>query len=110
MPVSGQLPMNPPFPGIRPPVLPRPLPGAPGMTTMVAPPGAPTLPGQVNGVPRPPTATAPPTVPGSMAPPVLSSGAPSMVGPATYRAPPATSASGSFDNFNVNARAPEVNH
>ncbi|KAL6968410.1 hypothetical protein U1Q18_034210 [Sarracenia purpurea var. burkii] len=44
---SGQLPMSSPsFPGVRPPVLPRPLPGTPGympapiMPRMVVPPGA----------------------------------------------------------------------
>uniref|UniRef100_A0A2P2PL55 U1 small nuclear ribonucleoprotein C n=1 Tax=Rhizophora mucronata TaxID=61149 RepID=A0A2P2PL55_RHIMU len=116
MPVPGgaQLPVNAPFPGMRPPVLPRPVPGAPGYTAappmppMVAPPGAP-LPCQVNSVPRPPTGIAP-TIPGGMPAPVPSSGAPSMVPPTTYQSLPVTSASGGFDNFNVNAPAPEANH
>ncbi|KAJ6931904.1 U1 small nuclear ribonucleoprotein C [Populus alba x Populus x berolinensis] len=76
MPMGGN--NAPLFPGMRPPVLPRPMPGAPGymnppmMPPMMAPPGAPSLPGQMNGVPRPPTMIAQPTVPGSTAAPTPS--------------------------------------
>ncbi|CAK7356632.1 unnamed protein product [Dovyalis caffra] len=113
MPIAGN---NAPLhPGFRPPVLPRPMPGAPGymqhqvMPPMMAPPGAPSLPGQMNGVPRPPV-MAQPTVPGSTAAPTPPSGAPSMVPPATYQANQAATTSGGYDSFNVNASAPEANH
>ncbi|KAI6699159.1 hypothetical protein NL676_019278 [Syzygium grande] len=87
MPIGAnmQMPMNSPLaPGIRPPVLPRPPPGAPGynppstMPSMVPPPGAPSIP-QMNGMPRPPTFNAPPTFPGSGPTPTSSGGAPSML-------------------------------
>ncbi|KAB5563946.1 hypothetical protein DKX38_004000 [Salix brachista] len=111
MPIGGN--NAPLFPGMRPPVLPRPMSGAPGymnpplMPPMMAPPGAPSLPGQMNGVPRPPTMIAQPTVPGSTgAPP---SSAPSMGPPVTYQANQGAT-SGGFDSFNVNAAAPEANH
>nr|POF25289.1 u1 small nuclear ribonucleoprotein c [Quercus suber] len=84
MPGSTQLPGSSPLiPGIRPPVLPRPL-GAPGympspaMAPMMAPPGAPSLPAQLNPIPRPPGSVAT-TVPGSTAAPTSSNGAPPMV-------------------------------
>lgn len=117
MPIPGnaQFPVNTPLiPGIRPPVLPRPVPGAPGyvsapaMQPMVAPPGAPLLPGQVNGILRPPVVIPPTTVPGSTSAPTPSSAAPSMVPPPAYQANPAAPTSGGFDSFN-NAPAPEAN-
>ncbi|KAJ8748374.1 hypothetical protein K2173_003011 [Erythroxylum novogranatense] len=107
MPVPG----NAPYPAIRPPVLPRPVPGAPGFMPMMAPPGAPSIPGHLNGVPtpRPPAVIGPPTVSGSTAAAAPPTGAPSMVPPGSYQGPPATS-SGGFDNFNANAPAPEASH
>ncbi|KAH7577455.1 hypothetical protein ACOSP7_001640 [Xanthoceras sorbifolium] len=109
MPMPGSAQFNSQLvPGMRPPVLPRPMPGppgymsAPGMPPMMAPPGAPPAPGQLNGLPRPPAVMNPNT-----APPVSSSGAPSMPPPSAYQANPT---GGGFDNFNVNAQAPEANH
>ncbi|KAG8653812.1 U1 small nuclear ribonucleoprotein C [Manihot esculenta] len=116
MPIAGnpQLTANTSLvPGIRPPVLPRPVPGAPGyvsapaMPQMVAPPGAPSIPGHVSG-PRFPMGIPPTTAPGSMPAPTASSGAPSMV-PPTYQANPAAPTSGSLDSFS-NAPASEANH
>ncbi|KAK2649305.1 hypothetical protein Ddye_016794 [Dipteronia dyeriana] len=113
MPMPGGAQMNSPFyPGMRPPVLPRPMPPpgymhAPGMPPMMAPPGAPPAPGQLNGLPRPPAVMNPTAAPGNTAPPVSSSGAPSMPTPSAYQANPT---SGGFDSYNVNAQAPEANH
>ncbi|KAK9283242.1 hypothetical protein L1049_012232 [Liquidambar formosana] len=96
------------LPGIRPPVLPRPMPGAPGYgpapTTApgMGPPGAPSLPMQVNGLPGPPTMNVPTSVPGGMAAPG-SNGAPSMITQTMYQANPTAPSSGGFDNLNVNA-------
>ncbi|GLT42533.1 hypothetical protein SLA2020_165260 [Shorea laevis] len=118
MPISGAppLPVNSPLPqGMRPPVLPRPVPGAPGyvpapgMPPMVAPPGAPSLPVQVNGVPRPPALASPTTVPGSTTMTSIS-GAPPMVTPTPYQANPSAPTSGGFDNFNTSAQPPDANH
>ncbi|KAL3753718.1 hypothetical protein ACJRO7_001026 [Eucalyptus globulus] len=102
-------------PGMRPPVFPRPPPGAPGyipppgMPAMAPAPGAPSMP-QMNGMPRPPTLNVPPSGPGS-APNLTSSGsAPSMVPPPAYQMNPAGPTSGGFDNFNANAKAPDANH
>ncbi|KAJ8898684.1 hypothetical protein K2173_004718 [Erythroxylum novogranatense] len=112
MPIPGSA----AFPAIRPPVLPRPAPGAPGymsapgMPPMLAPPGAPTLSGHLNGVPRPPAGIAPASAPGSTgasAPPI---GPSAMVHHATYQAPPVSTSSGGFDNFNTGAPVPEANH
>ncbi|KAJ4826221.1 hypothetical protein Tsubulata_005783 [Turnera subulata] len=112
---NAQLPGSAPLmPGIRPPILPRPV-GGPGyppgpmMPPMMAPPGAPSLPGQLNGAPRPPTMMAPTSVPGSTAPSGPPGGAP-MIPPPAYQANPPAPTSGSFDSFNVNAPAPETNH
>ncbi|XP_010265587.1 PREDICTED: U1 small nuclear ribonucleoprotein C-like isoform X2 [Nelumbo nucifera] len=94
-------------PGIRPPVLPRPVAGAPGyaaapsMPSVFGPSGTP-LPMQVNGLPRPPTINSPTTVPGGTAAPT-SNGAPSMVTPVMYQANPTTATSGGFDSFNTTA-------
>ncbi|KDP39407.1 hypothetical protein JCGZ_03689 [Jatropha curcas] len=118
MPIAGngQLPMNTALlPGIRPPVLPRPVPGAPGympgqvMQPIMAPPGAPSIPGQANGMPRPPMMMPPTSVPGSTAVPAPSSGTPSIVPPPNYQPNPAVPTSGGFDSFN-NAPASETNH
>ncbi|XP_039021317.1 U1 small nuclear ribonucleoprotein C-like [Hibiscus syriacus] len=97
--------MQPLIPGMRPPVLPRPAPGAsgyvpvPGMPPMLAPPGAP-FPGQVNGLPRPPTLAPPPTNPGTAMTPTSSDVAPSMAVPAPYASGSAAPTSGGFDNAN----------
>ncbi|GLU07462.1 hypothetical protein SLE2022_244190 [Rubroshorea leprosula] len=118
MPISGvaPFPVNSPLaPGMRPPVLPRPVPGAPGyvpapgMPPMVAPPGAPSFPVQLNGVPRPPTLVSPTTVPGSTTM-TSTSGAPTMVTHTPYQANPSAPTSGGFDNFNTSAQPPEVSH
>ncbi|KAK8639552.1 hypothetical protein V6N13_137927 [Hibiscus sabdariffa] len=107
--------MQPLIPGMRPPVLPRPPPGAPGyapvpgMPPMVAPPGAP-FPGQLNGLPRPPTLAPPPTNPGTPMAPTSSDGAPSMAVPATYATGPAAPTSGGFDNANSNPQPSETNN
>nr|DAD24696.1 TPA_asm: hypothetical protein HUJ06_026160 [Nelumbo nucifera] len=97
------------IPGIRPPVLPRPVAGPPGyavapsMPSVLGPSGTP-LPMPVNGLPRPPTINAPTTVPGGTAAPApTSNGAPSMVTPAIYQANPTTATSGGFDSFNTTA-------
>ncbi|KAF3971969.1 hypothetical protein ACB098_10G087300 [Castanea mollissima] len=115
MPGSTQLPGSSPLiPGIRPPVLPRPL-GAPGympspaMAPMMAPPGAPSLPAQLNPIPRPPGSVAT-TVPGSTAAPTSSNGAPPMVTPPLYQANPVASTGGGYDSLNANTQAPEANH
>ncbi|XWS46734.1 hypothetical protein CRYUN_Cryun14cG0093600 [Craigia yunnanensis] len=119
MPIPGAapLPLNQPMvPGIRPSVLPIPVPGAPGyipvpgMPPMMAPPGAPSLPGQVNGLPQPPTLAPPTTVPGAAMTPTSSNGAPTMAMPAPYQTNPAVPTSGGFDNFNANAQPSEANH
>ncbi|KAE8708160.1 U1 small nuclear ribonucleoprotein C [Hibiscus syriacus] len=97
--------MQPLIPGMRPPILPRPAPGAPGyvpvpgMPPMLAPPGAP-LPGQVNGLPRPPTLAPPPANPGTAMKSTSSDGAPSMAVPAPYATGSAAPTSGGFDNAN----------
>ncbi|XWS76486.1 hypothetical protein CRYUN_Cryun01aG0180500 [Craigia yunnanensis] len=120
MPIPGSAPLHvnqPMIPGMRPPVLPRPVPGAPGyvhvpgMPPMMAPPGAPSFPGQVNGLPRLPT-LAPPTttVSGTATTPTSSNRAPTMATPASYQTNPATPTSGGFDNFNANAQPSEANH
>ncbi|WCJ41935.1 U1 small nuclear ribonucleoprotein C [Euphorbia peplus] len=101
MPMQGSAPL---MPGMRPLILPRPMPGVPGYLPMppplMAPPGAPSLPGQVNGVSRP----LPPTsVPGS-------SPSSTMVPPATYQANPAPPASGGFDSYSNAPLASEANH
>ncbi|TYG56346.1 hypothetical protein ES288_D08G057000v1 [Gossypium darwinii] len=110
---GAPLPVNQPMvPGMRPPVLPRPIPGAPGyipvpgLPPMMAPPGAP-LPGQVNGLPRPPTLAPPTTVSGTVTTPTSSNGAPTMSAP--YQANPTAPTSGGFDNFNANAQPSEAN-
>lgn len=110
---NGQFPVN-SLPGVRPPVFPRPLPGAPGympapiMPPMVVPPGAP-MPGQVNGLPRLPTMSGPSGVPGSMVTPTTSA-ATSMVFPVTYQASSAAPTSGGGGGFDLNAQPPEANH
>ncbi|XP_057508434.1 U1 small nuclear ribonucleoprotein C-like isoform X2 [Actinidia eriantha] len=113
MPGNMQLPMNSPLlPGVRPPVLPRPLPGyapAPGMPPMMPLPGAPPFLGQVNGLPRPPTMTVPTGVPGTAVSPTAS-GATSMATPVMYQPNSAAPTSGGFESFNMNAQAPEDNH
>ncbi|OMP06598.1 Zinc finger, U1-type [Corchorus olitorius] len=118
MPIPGApLPVNQPMvPGMRPPVLPRPMMGAPGyapapgMPPMMAPPGAPPLPGQINGLPRPPTLAPPTTVPGTATTPTSSNGAPTMAGPAPYQSTPAAPTSGGFDSFSASAQPSEANH
>ncbi|XP_047153290.1 U1 small nuclear ribonucleoprotein C-like [Vigna umbellata] len=118
LPIPGntQVPGGQPLmPGMRPPVFPRPLPGAPGyvsaptMPPMLPPPGAPQVSGQLNTLPRPPSLAPPPTVPGSTAAPA-SNGAPSMVSSAEYQANPPAPSSGGYDNYNASAQAPEGNH
>ncbi|PSR94785.1 U1 small nuclear ribonucleoprotein like, partial [Actinidia chinensis var. chinensis] len=113
MPGNMQLPMNSPLlPGVRPPVLPRPLPGyvpAPGLPPMMAPPGAFPFPGQVNSLPGPPTMTAPTGVPGTAVTPTAS-GATSMVTPVMYQPNSEAPTSGGFDSFNMNTQASEANH
>ncbi|XVE77699.1 hypothetical protein DITRI_Ditri13aG0084100 [Diplodiscus trichospermus] len=119
MPIPGAatFPVNQPMvPGIRPPVLPRPVPGAqgyipaPGMPQMMAPPGAPSLPGQVNGFPRPSTLAPPTTVPAAATTPTSSNGALTMATSAPYQTNPAAPTSAGFDNFNSNAQPSEANH
>ncbi|PKI68530.1 U1 small nuclear ribonucleoprotein C [Punica granatum] len=110
MPMGSQLPNA---PGIRPPVLPRPPPGAQGyghlnMPPMMAPPGAPGFP-QMNGLPRPPTLNIPPTAPGSSGTPTSGS-APLMVPPPAYQPNPAAPPSGGFDSLNANPKAPDTDH
>ncbi|KAF5744170.1 U1 small nuclear ribonucleoprotein C [Tripterygium wilfordii] len=116
LPTPGMPPLNPQLiPGMRPPMFPRPVPGAPGyvtapgMPSMMAPPGAAPAPGQFNALPRPPTLAPPTTVTGTAATPSPSSGTPSMVTSAVYQANPATPTSGGFDNYNAKAPAPEGN-
>ncbi|KAE8727605.1 U1 small nuclear ribonucleoprotein C [Hibiscus syriacus] len=97
--------MQPLIPGMRPPILPRPAPGAPGyvpvpgMPPMLAPPGAP-LHGQVNGPPRPPTLAPPPANLGTAMTPTSSDGAPSMVASAPYATVSAAPTSGGLENAN----------
>ncbi|ONH93776.1 hypothetical protein PRUPE_8G251800 [Prunus persica] len=100
-------------PGMRPPVLPRPMPGAPGgygsappMMPMMAPPGAPGMPGQLNVPMRPPTMNPPPTVAGSTAP-NASVGVPSMAPPPMYQSNQTPPTSGGYDGFNPNTQPPD---
>ncbi|KAK7392359.1 hypothetical protein VNO78_20795 [Psophocarpus tetragonolobus] len=117
IPGNAQVPpgSQPLMPGMRPPVFPRPVPGAPGyvsvptMPPMLPPPGAPQVPGQVNTMARPPSLAPPPTVPGSTAAPA-SNGAPSMVPSAMYQANPSAPSSGGYDSYNSSSQAPEGNH
>ncbi|XP_077218959.1 U1 small nuclear ribonucleoprotein C-like [Tasmannia lanceolata] len=101
--VSGQAPLNSPLmPGMRPPVLPRPIAGGPGYggaPTMQSfgPPGASSFVMQGNGLPRPPTMN-PLTATGAAGTP-SSNGATSMIMPGMYQANSVTS--GGFDPFNV---------
>ncbi|KAI4342816.1 hypothetical protein MLD38_027391 [Melastoma candidum] len=112
MPLNMPLPMNSPFlPGMRPPVLPRPPPGAPGFAPIsgappgVAPPGAPSMP-PMNGLPRPPIMF-PPTVPGGPGMSAASSGGmPAMDAP-VYHSNPAPPMTGSFDGYNSASKDPE---
>ncbi|XP_042517248.1 U1 small nuclear ribonucleoprotein C [Macadamia integrifolia] len=96
------------IPGIRPPILPRPVIGAPGygtapnMPSMMGPPSATSLPMQVNGVPRPPMLNPPTTVPGSSVAPTSISPL-SMITPPMYQKNPTTPTSVGFDSFNMNA-------
>ncbi|KAI4345840.1 hypothetical protein L6164_012929 [Bauhinia variegata] len=116
MPIPGNAPVpgiRPLMPGIRPPVLPRPLPGPPGYVSaptmpppMIPPPGAPTVQGQMNTIPGAPTVSAPPAIPGSTA----SNGAPSAVPPAIYQTNLVAPPTGGYDGHNANAQAPEGNH
>ncbi|XP_039002985.1 U1 small nuclear ribonucleoprotein C-like [Hibiscus syriacus] len=88
IPGAGPLPVNQPMvPGMRPPVLARPVPGAPGYAPipgmpppMMAPPCAP-LPGQVNSLPRPPTLATPTTVAATATTPTSSNGTPATSAP-----------------------------
>ncbi|XP_028762274.1 U1 small nuclear ribonucleoprotein C [Neltuma alba] len=116
VPIAGnaQIPGSQPLmPGIRPPVLPRPVPGAPGyasvpsMPPMVPPPGAPLAPGQA-ALPRPPTLAPPATAPGSATAPT-SNGAP-VASSAMYQANPPAPSSGGYEGFNANAQSTEGNH
>ncbi|KAK4779152.1 hypothetical protein SAY86_006680 [Trapa natans] len=113
MPMGGQLPGNSPLiPGIRPPVLPRPAPGAPGyappnMPPMMAPPGAPGLP-QMNGLPRPPTLSIPPTDPRASGTPT-SGGIPPTLLPSSYQPNAAAPPSG-FDSLNASSKTPDGDH
>ncbi|KAK4281098.1 hypothetical protein QN277_012631 [Acacia crassicarpa] len=117
VPIAGnaQIPGSQPLvPGIRPPVLPRPFPGAPGyasvppMPPMVPPPGAPGPPGQA-AIPRPPTLAPPAAAPGSATTPT-SNGAPSVVSSAMYQANPTAPSSGGYEGFNANSQSTEGNH
>ncbi|KAL5561580.1 hypothetical protein UlMin_031327 [Ulmus minor] len=118
LPATGmpQMPGAPPLmPGMRPPVLPRPIPGAPGympapgMQPMMAPPGAPSVPGQLNPPLRPPpTLNLLPTIPGSAGPPTSSNGAPSMPAQAMYQANPMAPSGGGYDSYNSNPQAPQA--
>ncbi|KAK8565445.1 hypothetical protein V6N12_059007 [Hibiscus sabdariffa] len=111
LPRGAPLPM---VPGIRPPVLPRPVLGAPGyasvpgMPPMIAPPGAPSLPGQVNNLQQPPTLAPPSTVPGTATTPTSSNGAPTMATPSLYQTNPTAPASGGLENFNASAQPSEA--
>ncbi|XP_057958157.1 U1 small nuclear ribonucleoprotein C [Malania oleifera] len=120
MHIPGAAP-GPLVPGIRPPVLPRPMP-APGygsapmmMPPNVGPPGAPSLPMQLNGLPRPPTVNVPTAAPSGVATPT-SNGNPSTITQPMYQAIPtapgssnAPSAATSADGF-AYAQAPEASH
>ncbi|CAN6444471.1 unnamed protein product [Victoria cruziana] len=72
------------MPGVRPPVFPRPGPGAPGypMPPVVMPPGASSVHMQPNGLPRPPASNIHPSAPG--APSLPSNGAPPGSNPGGY--------------------------
>ncbi|XP_010047218.2 U1 small nuclear ribonucleoprotein C [Eucalyptus grandis] len=116
MGANVQMPMNSPLaPGMRPPVLPRPPPGAPGynppstMPSMVPPPGAPSIP-QMNGMLRPPTFNVPPNFPGSGTTPTSSGSTSSMAPLPAYQTNPAGPNSGGFDSFNPNSKAPDASH
>ncbi|XP_009604448.1 U1 small nuclear ribonucleoprotein C [Nicotiana tabacum] len=97
-------------PGMRPPVLPRPMPGVPGyapppMPQMLAPPGAP-MPGQVNNMQRP---GAPPgAIPGSVGMPA-STGGPPMFAPPVYQGSTTVPANGGGDSSSINAQALDSN-
>ncbi|KAK4492562.1 hypothetical protein RD792_003375 [Penstemon davidsonii] len=112
MPLPGQFPPGTQYvPGLRPPVLPRPMPGAPGyisgppMPQMVPPPGAPFQ-GQMqmNGLQMLPP---PPSIPGSAG--IPTSGAPPMFAPPVYQGNVSLSANGGNDGSNSNAQGPDAN-
>ncbi|XP_058082062.1 U1 small nuclear ribonucleoprotein C [Magnolia sinica] len=103
---SSQPPVNSPLiPGMRPPILQRPV-GPPGygatptMPSMMGPPGATSMPMQMNGLPRPPMMNPLTPASGGMTTPT-SNGAGSM--PGMYQPNPATATSGGFDAFNISA-------
>ncbi|XP_075507210.1 U1 small nuclear ribonucleoprotein C-like [Primulina tabacum] len=100
-------------PGMRPPVLPRPMSGPPGymhghpMPQMLLPSGAP-LPGQVDGLQRPFTAAAP-LIPGSAGTPTT--GAPPMFPPPPmYQGNTPLPTTGGSEGSNMNGQASEVDH
>ncbi|KAM3234453.1 U1 small nuclear ribonucleoprotein C [Capsicum chacoense] len=117
MPGNPQMPAGAQWvPGMRPPVLPRPMPGLPGyappsMPQMLAPPGAPMPGGQVNNMQRP---VGPPSaVPGSMGMPTSGSmgmpastgGPPMFAPPPVYQGSTTVSTSGGGDSSSINGQA-----
>ncbi|XP_073301026.1 U1 small nuclear ribonucleoprotein C-like [Primulina huaijiensis] len=100
------------LPGMRPPVLPRPMPGPPGymhgppMPQMLLSSGA-SLPGQVDGLQRPLTAP-PPLIPGSSG--IPTTGAPPMFPPPLYQGNAPLPTTGGNEGSNTNGQTSEVNH
>nr|XP_010907236.1 U1 small nuclear ribonucleoprotein C-like [Elaeis guineensis] len=97
---SSQPPMTLPLiPGVRPPVLPRPVvgygvsPNVPTVPPTAMPPGATSMPMQMNHLPRPPT-LAPPASGATMTP--NSNGAASLINPVMYQADPSSATTASF--------------
>lgn len=112
MPGNPQMPAGAQWvPGMRPPVLPRPMPGLPGyapppMPQMLAPPGAP-LPGQVNNMQRP---VGPPSaVPGSMGMPTSTGVPPMFAPPPVYQGNTSAPTSGGGDSSSINGQAADSN-
>ncbi|XP_073054201.1 U1 small nuclear ribonucleoprotein C-like [Primulina eburnea] len=100
------------IPGMRPPVLPRPMPGPPGymhgppMPQVLLSSGA-SLPGQVDGLQRPLTAP-PPLIPGSSG--IPTTGAPPMFPPPLYQGNAPLPTTGGNEGSNMNGQTSEVNH
>lgn len=118
LPTQMQIPGNPQMPagaqwvpGMRPPVLPRPMPGLPGyapppMPQMLAPPGA-AMPGQVNNMQRP--GGPPSTVPGGMGMPASTGGPPMFAPPPVYQGSTTVPMNGGGDNSSINIQAADSN-
>ncbi|XP_075523987.1 U1 small nuclear ribonucleoprotein C-like [Primulina tabacum] len=100
------------LPGMRPPVLPRPMPGPPGymhgppMPQVLLSSGA-SFPGQVDGLQRPLTAP-PPLIPGSSG--IPTTGAPPMFPPPLYQGNAPLPTTGGNEGSNMNGQTSEVNH